>query len=63
MSNTATVSKTSIVNNTDADLTMFRPLIMDSIQNGSPLDEEIADMFSLTIVEASDGIRGIINWA
>lgn len=63
MSNTNQISSVAFANNTDADLSMFRPLIMDAIKNGTPLDEEISDMFSLTIVEVSDGIRGIINWA
>jgi len=63
MSNTNQVSAVAYANNTDADLSMFHPLIMDAIKNGTPIDEDFSDLFSLNIVQVADGVRGIINWA
>ena len=63
MSNTNHISAVAYVNNTDADLSMFHPLIMDTIKNGTTIDEDFSDLFSLNIVQVADGVRGIINWA
>lgn len=55
-------SNIMVVNNTGRDLRMFEPAIKDSIANNKPLPEEIADLFTLTVVKAGDKIRGIIDW-
>ena len=65
MNNCQTLSKTAFVNNTTADLRAFHieEAIINSIKTGADLPKEISDLFTLTIIHVSDGIRGIINWA
>jgi len=56
-------SKTILVNNTGADLREFDAIFIASVKNGGNLPADLADLFTLTIVEVEDGIRGIINWS
>jgi hypothetical protein len=42
------------------------PYVRDAVKNGTPLPEELADSFTLTILKGfnDDGSdRGILNWA
>ena len=55
----------TLVNNTDADIRDFEGYFIDSVNNGSPLPEEIADLFTLEVLEGynPDGSnRGIVDW-
>lgn len=56
-------SQTIYVNNTGADLREFHNEIVAAIKNGGALPEEIADVFTLSLVTVEDGIRGVVGWA
>jgi hypothetical protein len=60
---TAKLSKVALVNNTNADTSEFSSLFIASIVNGTPLPEEIADLFHLKVIEVEDGLRGILDFA
>ena len=60
------LSNVALVNNTNADTYYhadFRRIFIASIINGTSLPEEIADLFSLKVIEVEDGLRGIIDFA
>lgn len=57
------ISKVVFVNNTDACDSFVREAVVEAVREGLPLSEELADIFTLTIVEVEDGIRGVLNWA
>ena len=56
-------SKTILANNTGADLRTFDAHFIAYVRDGKALPAELADLFTVTIVEAEDGIRGVIDWA
>jgi len=52
-----------ICNNTDADISIFRPWLENCIKEGKEsLPWEISDIFTLTIKKGSDISIGILNW-
>ena len=56
-------SQVILANNTNADLRDFDAALIAHVRHDEPLPEEIADLIEVTIYEAEDGRRGIINWA
>lgn len=62
-SNVYDASKIMLVNNTGADVEMFKSAIFDAIKNDSPLPEEIADLFTLEIIYVNGQKRGILEFA
>lgn len=54
-------SNVILVNNTGCDIRDFDAEIIAAVRNGGRLPEELADLFTLTIIEVDDGIRGILN--
>jgi hypothetical protein len=58
-------SKVIMVNNTGEDLRTFGfdAYILAFIRFGTPLPEEMDDLFTVELYEAADGVRGIVNWA
>lgn len=58
-------SKVIMVNNTGENLRTFghEAHILAFIRFGTPLPEEMADLFTVELYEAADGVRGIVNWA
>jgi hypothetical protein len=61
--NRSKLSSVALVNNTNADTSEFRGIFITAIINGSPLPEEIADLFNLRVIEVEDGLRGILDFA
>jgi hypothetical protein len=60
---TTNYSTVILVNNTCADISNFTNIFINAIITNSDLPEEIADLFSLEIINVEDGIRGILNFA
>ena len=52
-----------LVNNTNSDISAFDKIFINAIKTNSPLPDEIADLFDLKIIDAEDGVRGILNFA
>lgn len=60
--NNGNATKIMLVNNTGEPV-IFPEAIIDCIRNASPLPEELADLFTLKIVEIGGERRGILDWA
>lgn len=58
-------SKVIIANNTGEDLRVFgfEAHILAFVRYGTPLPEEMADIFTVELYDAADGVRGIVRWA
>jgi hypothetical protein len=41
----------------------FREHFIAYVVHGTPLPEELADLFAVSTVEVDDGLRGIVDWA
>ncbi len=52
-----------LVNNTNCDIRIFDRVILDCIDNNTPLPEELADLFVLQIVVVDGRNRGILTMA
>ena len=52
-----------IVNNTNANISMFIDAVVSAAKAGTSLPEEIADIFTMKIVNIGEKVRVIINWA
>lgn len=50
-------------NNTNADIRDFDNIIIDCVKNNKSLPEELADLFTLDIIEVDGLPRGILNFA
>lgn len=50
-------------NNTGSDVRQFDKIIIDCVKNDKPLPEEIADIFTLDIIEVDGLPRGILRFA
>ena len=59
---TANNPRIKLVNNTGEPV-IYAPTIVDCIRNASPLPEELADLFTLKIIEINGERRGILDWA
>lgn len=57
------LSKVAYVDNVQGATRDFSDKIIVAIKNGGKLPEELANLFTIIIVEVEDGIRGIINWS
>ncbi len=55
-------AKIMLVNNTGESV-IFPRAIIACIRNNSPLPEELADVFTLKIIEVGGERRGILDWA
>lgn len=55
--------KTVIVNNTNANIYLWRAAIIHAIETGGELPEDIADLFTLRVVILDGVRRGILEWA
>jgi hypothetical protein len=56
-------SKVILANMTGEDLRGFDHVFLDAVRNGGVLPPELADLFTMTLVEVEDGIRGVIRFA
>ncbi len=56
-------SNIMIVNNTGTDISWLIPVFIDCVRNGSPIPEEVADLFILKVIEVSGQKRGIVDFA
>lgn len=54
--------KIKLVNNTGEPV-IYSAAIIDCIRTASPLPEELADLFTLKIIEVASERRGILDWA
>ena len=52
-----------LVNNTGCNITMFDAEIINAVKTGGGLPEELADIFTLTIITVNGNVRGILNAA
>ncbi len=57
------VSKVAYVNRTGADIRFLDHMILHAVKTGTELPEDIADIFTLEIIEVEDGIRGLLDFA
>jgi hypothetical protein len=55
--------QTVLVNNTNSNITGFTNDILNSINTGSSLPEELADLFNLTLITVDGYVRGILTAA
>ena len=51
------------VNNTGKDVSMFHSVFVDCVKNAKALPEDLADVFSLKIVNVNGADRGIVEFA
>ena len=54
---------TTLVNNTGKDISMFIPVLNDCVKNAKALPEDLADIFSLKIINVDGADRGIVEFA
>ena len=52
-----------LVNNSGSDIRDFEVVIINAIKSGEGLPEELADLFTLDVIEANGKARGILNAA
>ena len=53
----------TLVNNTSCNISMFDAEIINAVKTGCGLPEELADLFTLTIITVDGLPRGILNAA
>lgn len=53
----------TLVNNTCCNISDFDAILNDCVKNKAALPEELADLFTLEIIEVDGALRGILNIA
>lgn len=56
-------SQTILVNNTGEDFGEFAEYFVACVRDGAELPEELADLFTVDVIEVADGMRGIVEWS
>jgi hypothetical protein len=57
------MKKVILVNNTRSDIRDFDTVFIECVRNNKPLPEELADLFTLEVVEIDGERRGTIRAA